>query len=492
MIEKRLEGWDMELEASGADIASIALALRKPLRPLWISQKLGSQKRTTSEFSWNYIAGAGDDEESWARGLSPDLFWKHVNDIIRSGPDTSCNQKIANIVEKDRVCRAHRGEHAPQLSVRASKCPGSANEFPIEESLQLDSGTIPEDDKSSYHHRITNIAVCKSLLAMEAPPTCCILNCNRESFSVSLHNPGMYLHLPILDSKLDRFSLLRNLPSALTFAQSQLRQGNTLLICCCNGEDISVCVCLAVFTSFFDEAGNFDDGRSFAKRELTKLELRRRLKLLRVDILGYCVLPTEFGRYSKLQTFEVSENHFECEVPRDLCANKVLRGVVVFDNKLTAGLPDSLGDCNGLEIVRVHDKKFSGRIPDGIWTLENLTELMKLHKAKAGFRLNLEAHSIPEAKFHRSNHIVELKRQRIKLEVESIPETLKLLVYEYMENRSLDRWLHSTNRSCNISGSVHHVAVGAAQGLTYLHHHCSTLIRVKAAGLFEHERCSTK
>ena len=193
MIEKRLEGWDMELEASGADIASIALALRKPLRPLWISQKTviwlnevpeydswdftpiilvstsslsGSQKRTTSEFSWNYIAGAGDDEESWARGLSPDLFWKHVNDIICSGPDT-CNQKIANIVEKDRVCRAHRGEHAPQLSVRASKCPGSANEFLIGESLQLDSRTVPEGDKSSYHHHIsflgsTNIAVCKS------------------------------------------------------------------------------------------------------------------------------------------------------------------------------------------------------------------------------------------------------------------------------------------------------------------------------------------
>ncbi|KAH6826813.1 kinase family with leucine-rich repeat domain-containing protein [Perilla frutescens var. hirtella] len=59
----------------------------------------------------------------------------------------------------------------------------------------------------------------------------------------------------------------------------------------------------------------------------------------------------------------------------------------------------------------------------------------------------------------------------------------KLLVYEYMENRSLDRWLHSRNRSYNISGSVHHVvldwpkrlhiAIGAAHGLTYMHHHCS-------------------
>lgn len=196
MINRRLEGWNAELEATGADIASIALALRKPLRPLWISQKTviwlnevpeydswdftpiilvsgssssGSiQQRTTSEFSWNYIAGAGDDEESWARGLSPDLFWKHATDIISSGPDL-CNQKVANIVEKDRVCRAHRGENAPQLCVRPSKCLGSTSKFLIRESIQLDNGMVAEGTKSSYNDCIsflgtTKIAVCKSQL----------------------------------------------------------------------------------------------------------------------------------------------------------------------------------------------------------------------------------------------------------------------------------------------------------------------------------------
>ncbi|KAL1563269.1 receptor-like protein kinase HSL1 [Salvia divinorum] len=59
-------------------------------------------------------------------------------------------------------------------------------------------------------------------------------------------------------------------------------------------------------------------------------------------------------------------------------------------------------------------------------------------------------------------------------------ETSKLLVYEYMENQSLDRWLHSRNRSHNISGHVVldwpkrlQIAIGAAHGLTYMHHHCS-------------------
>ncbi|KAK8706800.1 hypothetical protein V6N13_057876 [Hibiscus sabdariffa] len=66
-------------------------------------------------------------------------------------------------------------------------------------------------------------------------------------------------------------------------------------------------------------------------------------------------------------------------------------------------------------------------------------------------------------------------------------EDSKLLVYENMENQSLDRWLHGNKRR-PISGmnSVHHavldwprrlqIAVGAAQGLCYMHHECLTPI----------------
>ncbi|CAL5205262.1 unnamed protein product [Lathyrus oleraceus] len=68
-------------------------------------------------------------------------------------------------------------------------------------------------------------------------------------------------------------------------------------------------------------------------------------------------------------------------------------------------------------------------------------------------------------------------------------ENSKLLVYEYMENHSLDKWLHKKKKTL-VSGLSSHtenqmvlswpkrsnIAIGAAQGLCYMHHECSVPI----------------
>lgn len=198
-IENRLDEWTKQLDESGADIASLASCLKKPLRPLWISQKTviwlnevpdhdswdftpiilisassstGIIQRTTSEFSWNYIPGAGDDEESWARGLSPNLFWKHAYDIMDSGPEL-CNQKVADIVERDRVYRAQRGQNAPQVIVKPTML--AARDNPLHQAQSRLSSDIsnfkidpesPEEDCLISWLGSTNLALGTSQAGM--------------------------------------------------------------------------------------------------------------------------------------------------------------------------------------------------------------------------------------------------------------------------------------------------------------------------------------
>uniref|UniRef100_A0A1J3EZG2 Uncharacterized protein C3F10.06c n=1 Tax=Noccaea caerulescens TaxID=107243 RepID=A0A1J3EZG2_NOCCA len=308
-IEALLDEWTRELEESGADIASLASCLRKPLRPLWVSQKTviwlnevpdhdswdftplilvsasaasgetHQYNRSNSEFSWNYIPGAGDDEESWSRGLSPNMFWKHVDDLIDSRPDL-CNQKVAEIVESDRVYRAQRGMEAPQVVVKSSKSYNDGvNHAKSDEILCLSAQitNLAEEKSLVSWLASTNLAVGTSQVAGKETSVDCILNCDQNPISVPLSFHEEYLHLPLTGSKFDRFSIFKNLSSAVNFAKMKMSLGKKLLVCCQDGEDISVCVCLAILMALFNEEGDFDGGKTFEEKTITKLEMRRML-----------------------------------------------------------------------------------------------------------------------------------------------------------------------------------------------------------------------
>ncbi|KAI3724837.1 hypothetical protein L1987_64604 [Smallanthus sonchifolius] len=288
-IDSKINEWVKILETSGVDIASISSLLKKPLRPLWISQKTVIwlnevpdysswdftpiilisasassdiyRQKTSSEFSWNYIAGAGDDEESWARGSTPALFWNNVYDLISSGPDV-CNQMVANIVEKDRVFRAQRGQNAPQVSVKPKNIESTWSTQFQDQPLDITtengiSGDLLDDKHAVYWLGSTNIAVCSTGYDFNASNVDSILNCDENQIPCTLKDSEAYLHLPIMNLKFDRFSLQRTLPSALNFARLHLKGGRRLAVCCNSGEDISVCVCLAVLISLFNNEGMY-------------------------------------------------------------------------------------------------------------------------------------------------------------------------------------------------------------------------------------------
>lgn len=48
-----------------------------------------------------YVLGAGDDEEMWSMGLTPEMFWKDPNHYLSSQNDAELKQKIARVGEPD-------------------------------------------------------------------------------------------------------------------------------------------------------------------------------------------------------------------------------------------------------------------------------------------------------------------------------------------------------------------------------------------------------
>lgn len=136
-IEARLCGWTDQLLSVGVDLGGLTAILTKPLRPLWLGHNsrllppeqqpdleeltftplylisasepnarhrivpggLGSRDATESlanvqsrieepyTASFQYIPGAGDDEETWSRGLTPPLLWMHTQLLLGAGPD---------------------------------------------------------------------------------------------------------------------------------------------------------------------------------------------------------------------------------------------------------------------------------------------------------------------------------------------------------------------------------------------------------------------
>lgn len=61
------------------------------------ASKVISSEAAREHHSWVYVQGAGDDEENWALGLMPQLFWDNIESILSS--DVSTTAPLATHVQ---------------------------------------------------------------------------------------------------------------------------------------------------------------------------------------------------------------------------------------------------------------------------------------------------------------------------------------------------------------------------------------------------------
>ncbi|CAM9321435.1 unnamed protein product [Ectocarpus sp. 12 AP-2014] len=110
-IEERMPGWIQGLgNTKGALSERLRSFLKKPLRAVWLSpesrlvegmlpacsaadlsftpvicvsaSKVITPERHREHHSWTYLQGAGDDEEHWSSGITPEQFWANSERLI--------------------------------------------------------------------------------------------------------------------------------------------------------------------------------------------------------------------------------------------------------------------------------------------------------------------------------------------------------------------------------------------------------------------------
>ena len=134
-IRERMPSFSERLRAVSPDLSLLIKTLKAPLRCFWVSRETAArglpllesgaegkrnapapacvpvvlvsasepmqwhgERRVGSDGrSFAYVPGAGDDEESWARGLKADAFWRARRRVLAGGP-AGCVERIDDVV----------------------------------------------------------------------------------------------------------------------------------------------------------------------------------------------------------------------------------------------------------------------------------------------------------------------------------------------------------------------------------------------------------
>jgi tRNA A64-2'-O-ribosylphosphate transferase len=271
-IRQRIPAMVDELVEVGADLSELAAALAKPLRCVWASQEGpawweegGAFDPGTLPFTpvvlvsaslpnararrrlrlddvapgvdvmFDYVPGAGDDEETWARGLTPAVLWAHTAALLRAGPG-GVAAAVRLLAKQPQPQPAQRCDGAED---------GSALRWVGDTRLALGASAAcvaPAvwDAVDAVMH-VGSAAEQAASLAEE--PRCGVCQAPGGS-SVQLDGAlTRYLHLPIASHKDDKHALLRRLPAAVQFASAHLAAGRRVLVAGGGGDGAAAAVC---------------------------------------------------------------------------------------------------------------------------------------------------------------------------------------------------------------------------------------------------------
>ncbi|OTB07862.1 hypothetical protein M426DRAFT_53022 [Hypoxylon sp. CI-4A] len=246
-IQSRIPEHVASLKALDIDLGPYRQRLKKPLRPIWVTQEshlvptdqifedfhpviccTSSRRVLGGEMSeGGYIQGAGDDTENWALGLTPPVFWRHA-DTLLSTPEPDLPDLVRSLVAEN---------------VATIDTPGPKQVAPCLFVRPLSQTTPP------------------------SPSTCTISIHSKTTDPSSWVKSPLLMEVGLGKAKLASRNLRLALPNISDFVQRYLErkpetdsERKQIWIACETGKDISIGVALALLCQHFDAQGNYGSG----------------------------------------------------------------------------------------------------------------------------------------------------------------------------------------------------------------------------------------
>ena len=243
-IEGRVEGWCEGFRGLGLDLERLRRECGRPVRVVWAvngeweGEGDGAVGREQVEDGNNllvlcsasrrvrgaevseggYIQGAGDDSEGWARGLTPPMFWRYLERLLKT-KEEELPDLITEILDEEKKTKVVH----ERVLVKPTKI------------IYLADGERLDDDQFNL-----------------------IINCTGKSAHPFAIDSDKVLDLQCREGKLGSKDLRERLGTVKSFVGTALQRKPhcRILIMCSSGKDLSVGVALALLCLFFDDSGS--------------------------------------------------------------------------------------------------------------------------------------------------------------------------------------------------------------------------------------------
>ncbi|KAF2750277.1 hypothetical protein M011DRAFT_484126 [Sporormia fimetaria CBS 119925] len=272
-IERRIDGFVEDfLNICKSNIPGLQKKLRKPLRPLWVTQAstLPSSPPKVDSFhsivlctasrrvhggevsEAGYIQGAADDQEAWAHGLTPSVFWANHSRIMQANEE-DLPELITTLVQQQEGPKAVPVLIAPTSNLYVSSSDGV--------DIEPFDAIISCTPKPLTTTRVTNVQSKK------------------------------YIHLPLASGKLGSRDLRAQLSRVPPFIEdviaSAIASQNSatapkILICDPTGKDLCIGVALAILCLYTGHDGNMSSSRTPAS-QIHKTLVKQRLTWISIS-----------------------------------------------------------------------------------------------------------------------------------------------------------------------------------------------------------------